>query len=98
MLVTAPFVLLLLDLWPLAAGAPGTGRAPGRARRREAAAAGAQRASSVVTYFAQRSGDAVQDWLGYTFAVRLSNALDASLAYITRTLWPARLAFYYPTR
>ena len=93
MIVTLPFALLLLDLWPL-------GRWRRDAARRLllekapllALAAGA----SVVTFLAQRSSGAVAPLAGIPVALRLENALVSYLRYIGDMFWPADLAVLYP--
>ena len=90
MTVTLPFVLLLLDVWPLR-------RAPGKTLLIEklplfALAAGA----SVLTFLAQRQGGAVAPLAQTTLGLRLANALVSYLVYIRDMLWPAGLAVLYP--
>ncbi len=90
MIVTLPFVLLMLDFWPLR-------RANLPLLLREKApifvlAAGA----SVVTFLAQRQGGAVRSLDTVSFGQRLGNALATYFTYIARTLWPANLAVFYP--
>jgi Flp pilus assembly protein TadD len=97
MLVTLPFVLILLDWWPL-----------GRFRQ-----AGVQRAlwkivpekipllvlaaaSSVVTYLAQKKGAAVTSLEILSLWARISNALASYVNYIWKTIWPANLSVFYP--
>lgn len=90
MLVTLPFLLLLLDLWPLErldrsrAGALVVEKLPYLAL---------SAAASVVTYLAQRHGRAT---MTLPFAVRLDNAVLSYLRYIGKLFDPARLAFLYP--
>jgi tetratricopeptide (TPR) repeat protein len=93
MVVTLPFVLLLLDVWPL---------------RRSARSSWSRlvveklplfllvAAASLVTYYAQRAEGAVQPLETYSFSVRLWNALTAYAAYIGKAVWPSRLSPYYP--
>jgi Tfp pilus assembly protein PilF len=90
MIVTLPFVLLLLDVWPLR-----------RAHRLAilweklpffALAAGA----SLATYMAQQQGHAVRSFGSLAAGSRMANALVTYLVYIARTFWPANLAVYYP--
>jgi tetratricopeptide (TPR) repeat protein len=95
MIVTLPFVLLLLDVWPL--GRVPRRIVPGKALLREklpllALAAGA----SVVTYLAQRHGGAVAPLAGIPLALRIENALVSYVAYIGDMFWPAGLAVFYP--
>ncbi|HEX4121289.1 MAG TPA: tetratricopeptide repeat protein, partial [Verrucomicrobiae bacterium] len=94
MLVTVPFVLLLLDFWPL--------------RRLEifswkivwekipflALAAG----ESVVTFMVQQSSGAMGTFTSYPLNERLANIPVAYVRYIARNFWPSGLAVHYPLR
>ena len=91
MIVTLPFVLLLLDVWPLRR-APWAKPLLLEKLPMVALAAGA----SVVTFLAQRSGGAVAPLAGTPIALRLENALVSYLVYIGDMLWPAGLAVLYP--
>lgn len=104
MLVTLPFVLLLLDVWPLgrvmirAGGAGKTGRAGAwRALVWEklpllalAAAAG------VVAFLTQQQAGAVSNLQVYSPGLRVGNAFVSYVAYIGKMFWPARLTVFYP--
>jgi tetratricopeptide (TPR) repeat protein len=103
MLITLPFVMLLLDFWPL-------GRAYGQAK----AGRGAVRpllaprllekvphlqlaaACAVLTLDAQESGGAVKSLERFPLTVRLANAVVAYVEYLHKAVWPARLAVFYP--
>ena len=87
MLVTFPFVLLLLDAWPLHRT-----HFP-RMLWEKAPLVAFAAAVSCVTYFVQRSTGAVQ---AYPLPVRIGNALISYVVYIGQTLWPARLVVLYP--
>jgi Flp pilus assembly protein TadD len=94
MLVTLPVVLLLLDFWPL-----GRLRVPSDLRARVveklplfALAA----ASSIVTVIAQRLGHAVESLQILPLGARIENAVVACTIYLQQTVWPSRLAFFYP--
>jgi len=103
--VTLPFVLLLLDYWPL--GRIQLAMASGNSLRRSF---GRLRhlvvekipffvimlASCIVTFYAQRSGGAVASWDSYPPVVRISNALIAYVGYIGKMLRPVDLAVFYP--
>jgi hypothetical protein len=98
-LVSLPFVLLLLDFWPLrrtaAGAAPGAPALPWRRLAAEKLPLFALAAAScLVTYRVQGGAAAMLQHL--PAATRLSNAVVAAAAYLGRTLWPARLAFFYP--
>jgi FOG: TPR repeat len=106
MLVTLPFVLLLLDVWPL-------GRAPGFPTLATAAPATATTAwprllreklpllaltlaSSAVTFVVQRNGGAVASMDALPLPLRLSDAAVSYVKYLGKTIWPTRLAILYP--
>ncbi len=100
MAITLPFVLLLMDAWPLgrwrgvSAGSDARGAL---ALVREKAllfvlAAG----SAVVTFIVQRQAGAVQSLDAFPLAVRLANVPVAYAQYVIGTIWPARLAPLYP--
>ncbi len=109
MLVTLPFVLLLLDYWPLGRFEPpaATGK---RAKGRRAADPAPWRrlvaeklplfglvgASSVITYLAQQHGGAVQSLLNLPLWARAANAVVAYAAYLGKAIVPVRLAVFYP--
>ena len=108
MLVTLPFVLLLLDYWPLQRCA----FAPKEADRQANPAGGnlalsallieklplfaLSAISCVVTIFAQIKGAAVHSLEVTPLSLRLANALLAYLRYLGKTIWPADLAVLYP--
>ncbi|MBI4574884.1 MAG: tetratricopeptide repeat protein [Planctomycetes bacterium] len=91
MLVTLPFVMLLLDLWPLGRWRPGRRWALVREKWPLFALVAA---SSVVTYLVQQEAGAVKDMLPLRF--RLANALVALSDYLRGTVWPVDLAPFYP--
>jgi protein O-mannosyl-transferase len=89
MLVTAPFVLLLLDYWPL--------QRLDRAAVREKLPMFAMVALvSYVTWFVQRSTGALSFGTALPLGARFENALDALVAYLGDAFWPTQLAAYYP--
>jgi len=99
MLVTLPFVLLVLDYWPL-----------GRIRGQKSDVSGHENlvmlvvekiplvglsaVSSVVTFLAQRGA------VGWTeqlpVLARINNAVVTYAAYMWQMLWPVKLAVFYP--
>ena len=92
MLVTLPFVLLLLDYWPL-----------GRLQRGVAGLVAEKLpffilavASSVVTFLVQRHGGAVSTLTGVPAAARVGNAFVSYARYLAKIFWPARLSPLYP--
>jgi tetratricopeptide (TPR) repeat protein len=90
MIVTLPLVLLLLDVWPLRR------RPSARLWLEKAPLFAISIASSLVTYFVQQRGGAVIPLDSLPIATRVSNALVSYVAYVWQTLWPARLAAFYP--
>jgi len=106
MLVTLPFVLLLMDFWPL--------RRPEIVQGRDAAGAGMRwpgvlplvyekipffviaGAASLMTMAAQRSGGAVNTLETLPFLLRMENALISYVAYMGKMIWPLHLAAFYP--
>jgi len=108
MLVTWPFVMLLLDYWPLGRfrGQGWDQRLP-RASHSEAATARALvreklplfalvAASAVVTSVAQSHAGAVRTFTEVPITLRLSNALVSYAKYLLFTFWPNDLAVFYP--
>jgi len=97
MAVSLPLVLLLLDYWPL-------GRYKDLPFRRKWVRLSMEKlplllmsaASSVVTMVAQRAGGAVADTSALPLSVRLGNAIVSYVAYIGKTVWPAKLSVFYP--
>src|SRR5436190_17184663 len=108
-LVTWPFVMLLLDYWPLGRfGDPMTSEHRRSASHREAATRiwplvrekiplfALVAASAVVTTVAQSRGGAVRTFTDAPVALRLSNALVSYAKYVLRAFWPNDLAVFYP--
>jgi tetratricopeptide (TPR) repeat protein len=89
MLVTFPFVLLLLDFWPLQRF-----QWP-RSVWEKVPLLALFAIASGITFSVQKSTGAVLD---VPFAVRLQNALISYVAYIGQMFWPAGLAVIYPYR
>lgn len=91
MLVTLPFVLLLLDYWPL--GRLGN---PKYSIRRllfeKLPLLFLSAASSVVTYLVQQKTGAV---IAMPLSERIPNAICSYLTYIGKMIWPVRLAVFY---
>ncbi|HXC35146.1 MAG TPA: hypothetical protein VNV43_04685, partial [Candidatus Acidoferrales bacterium] len=99
MLVTLPFVMLLLDFWPLQ-----------RFVARGAATASTFRRLSiekipflvlavifcVVTFLVQRKAGAVVALKYFPMPARLANAMVSYAHYLEKTIWPDPLAMLYP--
>ncbi len=93
MLVTLPFVLLLLDYWPLA-----------RAKTTIIARLVLEKvpyltmsaAASIIAFQAQRQAGAVLTAGTLPMATRAQNALISYIAYLGQFFWPSNLAVFYP--
>jgi tetratricopeptide (TPR) repeat protein len=101
MLVTWPFVMLLLDYWPLRRLSQSTSRknflvsiAP--LLREKLPLFALVTASAVVTSVAQSHGGAVRTFTDFPIALRLPNALVSYAKYLLLTFWPHDLAVCYP--
>jgi hypothetical protein len=89
MLVTAPFVLLLVDYWPL--------RRLGRTAIAEKLPMFIMVAViSWITWQMQLHTGAFSYGTSIPRRARGANALDALVAYLADAFWPAQLAAYYP--
>ncbi|HEX4263606.1 MAG TPA: tetratricopeptide repeat protein [Verrucomicrobiae bacterium] len=95
MLVTLPFVLLLLDIWPLERWRSFETRNVPRLLLEKAPFLLLTLASCVVTFLAQRSV-AVMSLEQRPLGLRLANALVSYVEYLGKMIWPARLAVIYP--
>ena len=107
MLVTLPFVLLLLDYWPLRRvgierfGEHQSGNLPcwrpllGLVWEKLPLFLLAI-VSSVITFWAQKKGGAVGSMELYPLTSRVANALVSYVKYIGKTIWPVDLAAFYP--
>jgi tetratricopeptide (TPR) repeat protein len=101
-LVTLPFVLLLLDFWPLRR--LGQAAAPGRLDASKVRAAIVEKwplfalvaAFSVLTLVAQSSGGTVASLDELAPLNRVGNAIASYVAYLGKSLWPSGLAVFYP--
>jgi protein O-mannosyl-transferase len=96
MLVTLPFVLILLDYWPL-----------GRIRIHRSAINRRifiekiplfvlVAISSAITFLVQKQGGAVSSLDAIPVNIRISNALVSYGAYIVKMVWPSKMAVLYP--
>jgi len=96
MLVTLPFVLLLLDFWPLQRLGTTTPRLrlfmPLLLEKVPLLALSA--ASAVITFLLQRTGETQTDPM--PLAWRVENALMGCITYIRQMVWPNDLAPFYP--
>ena len=92
MLVTLPFVLLLLDYWPL-----GRWKEAGFAKllREKLPLFPLVIASSWITLLVQAQGGAVKSFEDFSLGVRAMNAIVAYGAYLWKAAWPRDLTFLY---
>jgi tetratricopeptide (TPR) repeat protein len=97
MLVTLPFVMLLLDYWPLKRIPVSAFRVPRFPLLLEKAPFFVLAAiSCIVTYLVQRHGAAVMTLEQFPFDLRLVNVLISYARYLTMAVWPVNLAVLYP--
>jgi tetratricopeptide (TPR) repeat protein len=100
MVVTLPFVLLLLDFWPLQrfqifeynslrSNLP-------RLLREKITFFILAVAASIVTYAVQKNGGAVSSVADFSIPRRIANSLLAYAEYLSKTFWPANLSAVYP--
>jgi tetratricopeptide (TPR) repeat protein len=98
MLVTLPFVLLLLDYWPLRRFSLSTIN-PQLSTLRSLLAEklpffALSAGSSVITFLVQSGSHVVS--MTMPFEARLANAIASYLRYLQKALWPSNLAVHYP--
>jgi len=103
MVITLPFILLLLDYWPLGrlqASVPLTGNAAqapiSKLLVEKLPLLALSAGSAIITLYAQQSGGAMRSTLQFPFIVRIENAIVAYAMYLWKMLWPAHLAPLYP--
>lgn len=102
MIVTLPFVLVLLDYWPLRriqlddAGGSWRSLVDFRLILEKTPLFALAAASSIVTFIAQRAGGSVKSLVHFPLDVRVANALVSYFAYIGKMFYPFHLAVLYP--
>ena len=96
MLVTLPFVLLLLDYWPLNRIAGPNKTSLPRLLLEKTPFFLLAMASSVVTFIVQKTGGAVASLHAFPLGQRITNALVSYVRYLGKTVWPHDLAIFYP--
>jgi tetratricopeptide (TPR) repeat protein len=105
MVITLPFVLLLLDYWPLAriqgwvkpSPAFPTAQAPWpRLVVEKLPLLVLSAASALITVIAQRSGNAFESLGGIRIYVRVENAIYSYAKYVVKVFWPVNMALFYP--
>jgi len=106
MVVTLPFVLLLLDYWPLGRFQLSRSASENKSVlwkkeifpliREKIPFFILSAASSILTFLVQQSGEAVRSLDVLPFKIRMANALVAYVTYFLKMIWPSNLAVLYP--
>jgi protein O-mannosyl-transferase len=107
MLVTLPFVLLLLDYWPLRRFSPAgrwndeSGPAHGRfvlwpLLKEKIPFFLLSLCSGLITLYAAKTGGTVKSMAAFPLAGRIENALVAFVSYLDKTFRPVDLVIFYP--
>ena len=104
MVVTLPFVLLLLDFWPLRrmsepteAGTPNPSAIPlWRLGAEKVPFLALAALDCLATFWAQRGGNSVVSAAALPLGDRIANALVSYVLYLWKTVWPMNLALPYP--
>ncbi len=93
MLVTLPFILLLLDYWPLERI---EGKTLSSLLIEKLPLFVLSGVDSVITFKAQHAGHAFHAATQFPVAIRLEDAILAYVLYLEKALWPSHLAVFYP--
>ena len=104
MVVTLPFVLLLLDFYPLDRFKLQPSNNSNSLQRSNFFHLILEKVplfvlvtmSSVITFYAQKMGGAVRSLQMYPIKVRIANALVSYIKYIEKMIYPSHLAVLYP--
>ncbi len=101
MLVMLPFVLLLIDYWPLCRTGLTNFSSPKKVQIKTLVAEKVpllvlSLCSSAIALFAQKGGGALANLQTFPLGIRLANSLVAYVAYLHKTILPQRLAVFYP--
>lgn len=111
MLVTLPFVLLLLDYWPLERYQFGRAGQDVKKKKRKFTKVPMKLSrlilekvpffvlsitSSLVTFLVQQKGGSVATTDLFPLPMRLMNAVNSYVKYIGKMIFPVRLAVFYP--
>lgn len=108
MLVTLPFVLLLLDIWPIKRMSHGRFADNSKKENPDASIFYLivekiplfmlSALSSLITFIAQKEGGIVRTLHELSMKVRFANAFVSYIRYIVKMIYPVHLSFYYPYR
>ena len=93
MVITLPFVLLLLDYWPLDRRKP-SDHSYRRLVVEKLPLFALSAASAAVTLGAQKAGGALRS--DHPLWLRVANALVAYIRYLGKAVWPSHLTVFYP--
>jgi protein O-mannosyl-transferase len=106
MLVTLPFVLLLVDYWPLNRFQFGQSHKNSSLRAVRSLTGGVllekipffllSAGSCILTFLAQQKAGALRTLDIIPLKIRITNALISYLDYIGKMVWPHNLAIFYP--
>ena len=109
MMVTLPFVLLLLDFWPLKRfqlqgdvylnpekSKKGTINRNYRIILEKIPFLFPVAISCIITFFAQKSQGAVKALWALPMKYRIENAIVSYVKYVLKAIWPHKLAVFYP--
>ncbi|MDP3096888.1 MAG: tetratricopeptide repeat protein [Syntrophales bacterium] len=96
MLVTLPFVLLLLDFWPLRRFQGGAFIAGRRLILEKIPLIALSAVISVITIHGQGNSGALMSLGDIDFPARIANAVVSYGGYVAKMLWPLNLACFYP--
>jgi protein O-mannosyl-transferase len=97
MLVTLPFILLLMDYWPLGRLNPGiTKKAVYSLLAEKVPLLFIVAIFSVVTFFVQKSTGMVKSMMHHPLDIRIANVFVQYVAYLKDMVWPFHLSIFYP--
>jgi protein O-mannosyl-transferase len=102
MMVTLPFVLMLLDYWPLhrcQKAFDGQGKSVnsvGGLIGEKIPFICLTIACCIITFWAQNEGSSIASIEKLPFLERTANAIISYVAYLAKTFWPVNLALHYP--
>ena len=105
MVITLPFVLLLLDYWPLSRIQGWSTPCPAfpvpqapwpRLLLEKVPLLALSVASAAITMFAQRSGNALESLGHIPIQLHLENAIYSYAKYVAKIFWPVNMALLYP--
>ena len=99
MLVTFPFLLLLLDYWPSRRIDFSTRDWPARLKKliiEKVPLFALTAMIAIIALITQRAAGAVQSLTEFSLGARVSNAIISYALYAWRVFWPSPLAVFYP--